>query len=203
MGKAPIQQKKASRAAAPLAGERILDIAGDLFYRRGIHAVGVEEIVQEAGVAKISLYRAFQSKDDLIAAYLTKRNHEYWQTIGGVLARHEGEPRAQLRALFTYILERTTRAGYRGCPFINYAAEFPETSLPGHRAMNENKREMRKRLTGLAEALGASRPRQLADALFLLMEGAYASSQTLGGSDGPAKSTLDAAETLIDAHISH
>jgi AcrR family transcriptional regulator len=192
---------KKRMGSTPAAGERILEVASDLFYRRSIHSVGVEEIVQAAGVAKISLYRSYQSKDDLIAAYLAKRNREYWQLIEEVLGAHEGKPRVQLRTLFGFILNRTTEAGYRGCTFINYAAEYPEISHPGRRVMNDNKSKMRQRLVTICKALEVERPRQLADALFLLVEGAYASSQTLGGSDGPAKATLYAAEAIIDAHI--
>jgi AcrR family transcriptional regulator len=161
----------------------------------------VETIVKQAGVAKISLYRNFESKDDLIVAYLEHRNEEYWGIIDRLLAKHEGDPRAQLRKLIGYISQRATTPGYRGCPFINYAAEFPEASHPGHRVAAANKMKMRDRIAGLVKAIGISDPAPLADALVLIIDGAYASSQTLGGRNGPAKAALWAAEALIAAQL--
>src|SRR5262245_35535645 len=126
--KQPSNRASGSPGAKPekRAGERIFEVAADLFYRESIRSVGVETIVQQAGVAKISLYRTFASKDDLIVAYLNDRNETYWRTIDRLLAKKEGNPRAQLRLLVDYIADRTTTPGYRGCPFINYAAEFPD-----------------------------------------------------------------------------
>jgi len=183
------------------AGERIFEVAADLFYRESIRSVGVETIVQQAGVAKISLYRSFASKDDLIVAYLNDRNETYWRAIDRLLAKRDGDPRAQLRLLVDHIAERTTTPGYRGCPFINYAAEFPDRSHPGHRIAAANKQKMRDRLTGLITAVGIGDAARLADAVFLLTDGAYASSQTLGGRNGPAKVVAWAANALIDAQL--
>jgi AcrR family transcriptional regulator len=180
----------------------VLEVAAKRFYSEGIRAVGVEAIVKEAEVAKISLYRRFASKDDLIVAYLQRRNADYWRTVDEVIGKDEGDPRAQLRALIAHLASRTSMPGYRGCPFVKFAAEFPETAHPGHEVVRANKSEMRRRLIGLVGAMGARRPSQLADALFLLIEGAYSSSQTLGGRDGPARSLLHAAENLIASHLS-
>jgi len=183
-----------------LARDKIAAVAADLFYRKGIHAVGVEEIVKQAGVAKVSLYRNFDSKDDLIVAYLEDRNVDFWRQWDDAFSRYEGNPQAQLRAIMTHLARRTTRPGYRGCPFINYAAEFPQPSHPGHRIVEANKREWRRRLAHIAEALDVARPKQLADGLMLLVEGAYAISQTLGGPKGPGKEIVSAAEALVDMH---
>jgi AcrR family transcriptional regulator len=182
------------------AGERVFEVAADLFYRESIRSVGVETIVQQAGVSKISLYRSFESKDDLIVAYLKDRNAGYWRNVDRIVAAKRGNPRAQLRALIDYIGGRTTTPGYRGCPFINFAAEFPDASHPGHHVVEENKREMRRRLIELSKAMGARRPDQLADAVFLLLEGAYASSQTLGGRNGPAANLWWATKAVIEHH---
>jgi AcrR family transcriptional regulator len=190
-------KEKAERGAAR---DKVAAMAADLFYRKGIRAVGVEEIVKQAGVAKISLYRNFDSKDDLVVAYLQARNADFWCQWDEAFSRYEGNPHAQLRAIMTYLGRRTTQPGYRGCPFINYAAEFPESSHPGHRVVEANKREWRRRLARIAEALEVSRPKQLADGLMLLIEGAYAISQTLGGPKGPGKAIVSAAEALVDAH---
>jgi AcrR family transcriptional regulator len=184
-----------------LAGERIFDVAADLFYRQSIRSVGVETIVEQAGVSKISLYRNFESKDDLIVAYLENRDAEYWKIVDQVVAEHLGNPRAQLRALIGYIADRTTTPDYRGCPFINYAAEFPDPSHPGRRVAATNKMEMRRRLVALIEAIGISAASRVADAIFLLIDGAYASSQTLGGRNGPAKVAVWAADALVDSTL--
>jgi AcrR family transcriptional regulator len=184
-----------------LARERVLEVAADLFYRQSIRAVGVEAIVKQADVAKISLYRSFASKDALIVAYLERRNRGYWRQVDDLLAEHQGDPRAQLRALIAYVADRASMPGYRGCPFINYSAEFPDASHPGHHVVETNKREMRQRLTRLTEALGARKPTQLANSLFLLIEGAYASSQTLGGRHGPVATLAWAADALIGSQL--
>ena len=203
MSKQLAQRRKIKGPVIPekTAGDKVFEVASELFYNQSIRGVGVETIVKEAGVAKISLYRSFASKDDLIVAYLEKRNIGYWHIVDEILAKHKGDPRGQLRALIDYVAARATTQGYRGCPFINYAAEFPEKTHPGHKAVDANKVEMRRRLASLASAINARRPAQLADALFLLIEGAYASSQTLGGRNGPAKILPQAAEDLIESHL--
>ncbi|HUC50022.1 MAG TPA: TetR/AcrR family transcriptional regulator [Xanthobacteraceae bacterium] len=184
-----------------LARDRVFETAADLFYRKGVRAVGVEAIVQQAGVAKISLYRSFPSKDALVVAYLERRNADFWRQWDEAFAKYKNAPRAQLRAIMTYLARRTSQPGYRGCPFINYCAEFPEPPNPGRKVAEANKREMRSRFTAMAKALGAKEPKQLADGLLLLVEGAYAISQSLGGAHCPSKAITGAAEALVEAQL--
>ncbi len=191
-------RRKTDNAEEKPARERVLAVAADLFYRKGIRAVGVEEIVNEAGVAKISLYRSFRSKDDLIVAYLEQRNVEFWRQWDERFSPFADDPRALLNAIMDLLARRTTQTGYRGCPFINYANEFPDPSHPGHRVVEANKREWRRRLAAIAEALGAKKPKLLADGLLLLVEGAYAVSQTLGGPKGPGAALMAAARAMVD-----
>jgi len=200
MAKRAVRRRKHAAGRKP-ARDKIFEVAADLFYRRGVRAVGVEEIVTRAGVSKISLYRSFASKDDLVVAYLENRNAEFWRQWDAAFAGHDGDPPAQLRAITAYLARRTTQPGYRGCPFINYCAEFPDTTHPGHRVAAANKREMRRRFARIAERLGAPRPKQLADGLLLLVEGTYAISQTLGGAKGPGTAVAAAAEALVAAHV--
>lgn len=182
---------------APLARDKVFAVAADLFYRKGIHAVGVEEIVKEAGVAKISLYRSFPSKDDLVVAYLKDRGEVFLRQWDEAFDRYRDRPAMQLRAIMTYIAERTTRQHYRGCPFINFCAEFPDPDHPGRRVAGEIKAALRERFLRLAHSLKAPEPQQLADSFLLLVEGAYAISQTFGdGSAGPGPSIVWASETL-------
>ncbi len=182
------------------ARDRIFEVAKDLFYRQGIRAVGVEAIVAAAGATKMSLYRNFPSKDDLVVAYLDERDALYWQWWDETVARHPGAPRAQIRAIFESTARRTTRPGYRGCPFTNAATEFPEPDHPGRAVAAANKRKLRERLHGLAVATGARDPQLLGDQLFLLIEGAYASGSLLGAGS-PTPGLADAADALVAAHL--
>jgi AcrR family transcriptional regulator len=198
MGRGVTETEASPRAAEKPARERLLDAADALFYRRGIRSVGVDEVIAEAGVAKMSLYRSFLSKDELVAAYLERRDAAYWAWWDKVVARHRGDPRAQLLALFDGIARVATRPQWRGCPFTNAATEFPDPDHPGRRVADANKRELRRRFEALAADAGAADPQALADGLVLLAEGAYSSGMTFGP-HGPAASLAAAAAALLDA----
>ncbi len=182
------------------AADRIRETAHDLFYHQGIRAVGVDAIVAKAGVTKPSLYRAFASKDDLAAAYLTEYGEDFFERFDRALAAHPGDPRAQIRAWMTGLAERATQPGYRGCGITNAVVEFPEPGHPARKAAEANKHALRERLTAMAAEMGAGDPQALGDGLMLLMEGAYATGQ-LFGPGGPAGHVADAAEALIEAHL--
>lgn len=192
---------EAGRAGRPLrAADRIRATARDLFYREGIRAVGVDEIVNRAGVTKPSLYRSFGSKEDLVAAYLRDYDADYWRKFDAVMAEHAGDPRAQLMAWFTRAAARVAGDGYRGCGMTNAAVEYPEPGHPGRQVAEANKAELRRRLTALACAMGARDPVTLGDGLLLLLEGAYVMAQLLGA-DGPSPSVAAAAEALIEGSL--
>ncbi len=157
--------------------ERILETASTLFYQRSVRAVGVDLVVEEAGVAKTSLYRHFGTKDDLVAAFLAREDRDFWGTWDRVAERHKDDARAELDAHLEWIGERVGRPNYRGCPQINVAAEFPEADHPARKVAAAHKREMRHRLKGIAERLGARRPDELAGQLSVLVNGAFVSSQ--------------------------
>src|SRR5258708_37887538 len=114
------------------ARERILETADDLFYREGIHAVGIDTIIDKSGVAKMSLYRNFASKDDLVAAYLESRGQRYWQWWDGVMAGNAKEARRQLHDLFEAIAVRIRQPELRGWAFVQSAAEFPAHRWRAH-----------------------------------------------------------------------
>jgi AcrR family transcriptional regulator len=201
MQKRAVSEKRGSERAAITAGksahDRVLDTAAELFYRDGIRAVGIDTIIAESGVAKMSLYRNFASKDALIAAYLARQDTAYWQRWDDALAAHPGDPRAQLRAVVAAIEGRVTRRGYRGCPFSNAITEFPEPDHPGRAVALANKAELRTRLRALAAAVGARDATLLGDQLLLLIEGAYAIAVSIGAVRGltEAADALVAAET--------
>jgi AcrR family transcriptional regulator len=185
--------------AAKSARTRILEAAADLFYREGIRAVGVDAVIAHSGVAKMSLYRNFAGKDELVAAFLEHRNELYWGWWDKVVARHPYDPRAQIRAIFEAVGKRTAHPDYRGCPFINTAVEFPDGGHPGRVVALTNKHELRARLRALAEAVGAHDPAMLADQLLLVLEGTYVSGQTIGAEGVGQKAAAAAADALVDA----
>jgi AcrR family transcriptional regulator len=198
--KEPASRPAEGRISMPAkeARERILAAVDELFYRDGVRAVGVDAVIEHAGVNKMSLYRNFASKDELITAYLEDRNRQYWSWWDKVMERHAGNARRQLLGLFEELQARVTRKGYRGCAFVNIATELSDASHPARRVVALNKRELKRRLCALAEAAGAKSADALADSLMLLIEGAYAGSQTCG-LDGPTLALARTAGELIDA----
>ncbi len=182
------------------AADRIRETARDLFYRQGIRAVGIDAIVAQAGVTKPSLYRAFASKDDLCAAYLSQYGLDFFERFEMAVAAHAGDPRAQIRAWMTGLAERATSPGYRGCGITNAVVEFPDSGHPARAVAEAHKRELRARLAAMAAEMGVAEPQALGDGLLLLMEGAYATGQ-LFGEGGPAGHVADAAEAMIEAHL--
>ena len=185
---------------APRAAEKILRAARDLFYREGIRAIGVDEIVRTAGVTKPSLYRSFASKDELAASYLKHYDGEFWGRFDEAVAAHPGDARAQIVAFLTRVGKRTQMPGYRGCGMTNAAVEYPEREHPARIVSEENKRELRRRLRAMAGEMGAKDADTLGDGLLLLIEGAYISGQ-LFGEGGPAKSVARNADLLIAASL--
>ena len=113
------------------ARERILATASELFYREGIRAIGVYTVVERSGVSKTSLYRLFDSKDALIAAFAAEQDRLFWTWWDRIEERHAADPRALLDALLGGIAKRIVRPDYLGCPFLNLATEFPDINHPG------------------------------------------------------------------------
>ena len=183
----------------PKAADRILSTASELFYRQGARAVGVDEIVERAGTTKPSLYRAFGSKDQLIAAYVEGQGERMWAYFEAAVAAHPGDPKAQVLAYFEALSERADARGYRGCGLSNAVVEYPDPKHPGRKVAVGHKEQLRARLRDLARAMDARKPKRLADSLLLLIEGAFVTSQ-LFGPDGPAGAARGAAEALIEAH---
>src|SRR5882724_2085475 len=161
--------KAAKRKRGPVAADRIKQTARDLFYRQGIRAVGVDEIVAKAGVTKPSLYRSFSSKDELAAAYLRDYDGEFWVRFERAVAAHPDDPKAQILEYLTGLSQRAQRPDYRGCGLSNAALEYPAPNNPARRVAEDHKRRLRVRLTEMAKGMGASNPEALADGLLLLI----------------------------------
>jgi AcrR family transcriptional regulator len=182
------------------ARERILDAAGELFYRDGFRAVGVDTVVERSDVAKTTLYHHFPSKDDLIVAYLARSNERFWSWFDEAIAP-EGEPRAKLAALFEAVGRLARSPECLGCTFQSTAAEFPDLDHPGHELARAHKRAVLRRLRELAAGAGARNPAELARELLLLMDGAFAAARMFGRGRSPAGAVSGAAATLIDAQL--
>jgi AcrR family transcriptional regulator len=184
--------------AKPNAAARILSAAFELFYRSGIRAVGVEQIVTHAGVTKPSLYRAYPSKDELAACYLREYGDMFWARFNEARAAHPGDPRAQVLTYLRGVGGRAAASGYRGCGVSNAAVEYPEADHPVRVVSEAHKRELRALLHEMAAGMGATDPQALGDGLLLMMEGVFISGQIFG-EDGPAARAAENAERLIDA----
>ncbi|MCC6946497.1 MAG: TetR/AcrR family transcriptional regulator [Bradyrhizobiaceae bacterium] len=179
--------------------ERILAAASGLFYRQGIRAVGVDAIAEAAGTNKMTLYRHFASKDELVAEYLRRLAAESNAIWGQLEQQHPGNPCAQLDAWLEEMAGHLADADERGCALTNAAVELPEKNHPARPVIEEFKKEQRARLAALCAGAGLSQPELVADELFLILEGARVSSQSVGPG-GPACSFVRMGRTLIEAH---
>jgi AcrR family transcriptional regulator len=184
----------------PSAKQRIFDSAADLFYRKGVRAVGVETIAAVADTTKMSLYRNFPSKDELVAEWLRVHDAGFWRTWDEMAARFPDAPRKQLQAAFGLLAKHVADPQARGDPIANAAVELTEADHPARKVIEAHKAKLRERLEELCRSMGASEPGLLADQLFLLMEGAQVTRQTLGPK-GPAANVARAADVLIDANL--
>ena len=195
---------RVSPAAALAAGDParstadyILDVAGALFYRRGFVAVGVDLIVRESGVAKMTLYRHFPSKDDLIVAWLERVDTQFWQAFERWVGATDRPPRDSLLGVFTGLEKLVSSPQCLGCPFLLAAAEFPEPATRAHDVARRHKGQLRERLRAMAAAAGAPAPDILGDQLTLLMDGAFMAARLFGAADHPGRHVADAAAALL------
>jgi AcrR family transcriptional regulator len=179
--------------------ERILAAAADLFYRHGIRAVGVEAIAEAAGTNKMTLYRHFASKDELVAEYLRRLATEAEASWDRRATALPGDPRGQLRAWLGEMADHIGASNDRGCALANAAVELPEHEHPARRVIHAFKQAQRQRLIQLCTAAGLTEPDMLADELFLLLEGARVSAQCVGRDDLGAR-LVRMGEAMIAAH---
>jgi AcrR family transcriptional regulator len=183
------------------AASKIFDTARDLFYRRGIRAVGVDEIVCGAGVTKPSLYRAFKSKDELVAACLRESAREGQAAVQAVLFAAGDDPRTRLDALLRHYFDKLNQPDFRGCAMNNVAIELSEPCHPGREVIEDCKRGMRATVVQLARDLRVIDPEGLADGLLLVIEGAMATHHVFG-CKGPAHAMIETCDVLIESHFS-
>jgi len=180
--------------------EKILQTASELFYSQGIRATGVDAIVKAANTTKMSLYKYFPSKDDLVIAFLRKRDEDFRTWFVDQVNRKADNPKGKLLAIFDVIGEWMDIPEFRGCAFINASAEFPLEGNPVHQVSAEFYDKFRTYITDLARQCGSKSPENLAVQLSLLIEGAIVSEQMKRNS-GSAEQAKRAAVLLIEVGL--
>jgi AcrR family transcriptional regulator len=190
------------REGRPLTGarDRILDTAARLFYARGVRGVGIDTIIAESGVAKATLYAHFRAKDDLVVAYLARADDAWRGKLADAAAAAGPRPRDRLVGLFDALTATCAEDGFRGCAFVNTAAEYEPGSV-AFAATVAHKRAVRAWVRELAVQAGASNPDALAGALTVLLDGALTAAALEPRAEGAvlAGNARDAARVLVDA----
>jgi AcrR family transcriptional regulator len=181
----------------PRPRERIISTARDLFRKHGIRGIGVDAIAEAANTNKMTLYRHFRSKDDLIVACLRDVASEVDAIWNSFEQDYPGDPLAQLNAWVRVGAECAVGDG-RGCDLANVAVELAESDHPARHVIEEFKKEQRDRLAKLCHKAGIAQPELLADTLSLLLEGARVSRQS-AGLKGPSARYVAIGDAVIAA----
>jgi AcrR family transcriptional regulator len=187
------------QAPARAARERILDTAYELFSHRGVHDVGIDELIERAGVAKATLYRHFDSKDELVLAFLEQREQRW--TYGWVEAearRRGGTPEEQLLAVFDLFDEWFHRDDFEGCSFINVLLEIGNLDHPVGRASADYLENIRSVVCTLAQEAGLRDPEAFALSWHILMKGSIV--QAAEGDRDAARRAQALGRLLIERH---
>jgi AcrR family transcriptional regulator len=169
-GEAP----RSPTAAKALMRERIVEAAAELFYAQGLRAVSAEKIIAQVGITKVTFYRYFPTKDDLIVAYLERRAKWERDAISQVRQAADDVPDA-FRIIAEAIGAETCSPGFRGCPFINAAAEYADPGHPVRRAVDTHRRWFRQTIQDLLDEIDFPNSAQAADQLVMLRDGAMVS----------------------------
>lgn len=180
--------------------DHILNVASDLFATRGINATGVDTIVAAAGIAKMTLYKYFKSKEQLIVEYLQKHDEHLKQGLFGRLQNPSGNAAGQLRELVDAATEWIADPEFKGFAFINAFVEFPGAESQVHQVSVEFAQALRETITRIARDAGVRHPETLALQLSMLIEGAAMAERMQPGS-GAIQHARDAAYTLMEAAL--
>jgi AcrR family transcriptional regulator len=187
-----------ARAATPDARDCMLDVASRLFYDHGVHAVGLQQIIDEYGCGKNMLYREFPSKDELVVAWLERCRDDWAAKLEAITQPLADDPAAQLVAIVRSLADDVATPGFRGCALRNTHAEFPEPDHPAHQVSVEFVRDLRAHLRELAERAGARDPEVLADRIMLIIDGLLLNGSVLGR-DGAAAESVTFAQEVVQA----
>lgn len=162
----------ASKSPRKPVRERILETACELFYQEGIQNVGIDRIIAESGVAKMSLYNHFKSKDALIEAFLRQRDQQWRDWFVARVEERSSEPKQQLLILFDVLQEWFESSDFRGCAFINATVELANPSHPGCQAALDHQLAVYHYILNLVQTEGIESAESVARQLFLLIQGA-------------------------------
>ena len=176
--------------------DHLLAVAQRMFCETGFHAVSVDAILEEAGVARMTLYKNFGSKEELIVATLKREDRMFRQWLVSAVEAQSDHSQDRILGLFDALHDRFASEGYYGCAFIRASVEYPAPGHPVHRAAREHKEMIRSYLRGLAAEVEGADSMTLSEQLYLLFEGAITASQ-LHGEPWPAEYARQAAEKLL------
>jgi len=179
--------------------EHLVDTALELFYRHGFHATGVDKILENAGVARMTLYNHFKSKDELILATLRRRDEKFRNWFMRSVERLGKTPGDRLLCVFDALEEWFRGKEFSGCMFINASAEYADPEDPIHRASCDHKILILKFLRDLSCAAGAHESEELADELMLLMEGAIVMAYVAGDHEAAGRAKNAAGKLIQQA----
>ena len=180
--------------------DHLVETAQRLFYAGGYHATGIDKVLAEAGVAKMTLYKYFKSKDELILAALRRRDETFRNWFMRGVERRAAAPRDRLLAAFDILAEWFVQPEFSGCMFVKASAEYGAKDDPIHAAAAEHKRLVAAYLSELAAAAGAEDPAELAQDIMLLMEGAMVMAQFVDGAE-TARRARRVAVALLDSRL--
>lgn len=176
--------------------EHILGVASDLFSNRGINATSVDTIVAEAGIAKVTLYKYFKSKEQLILEYLRQYDEKLWQKLSLRSIAHDAEPKEKVLTLVNAVLEWIADPEFKGFAFVNASVEFPQQENPVHQTSVEFSQTLRNTLAGIAAEVGIKSAETLALQLSMVIEGA-AITENMHRESGAVQHAKDLAKILI------
>lgn len=187
------------KSSRPSARDRILAAASELFYQEGVQSVGIDRIIAESGVAKMSLYNHFKSKDALIAAWLQQQEGSWWTWLRATVERLATDPGDRLLAIFDALQGWFEQADFRGCAFINSAIELANADHPGYRVCMDHQQANFDYLLDLVRAAELPNPEVMAQQLLILVEGAIVVAMMQRNSEA-AMQAKQAAAVLIEAN---
>lgn len=185
-------------SSKPSARDRIMEAAADLFYQEGVQNVGIDRVIAESGVAKMSLYNNFKSKDALIAAWLQQRDANWRKWFQKTVENRATEPIQQLLAIFDVLEEWFSQPDFRGCAFINSSVELVDPAHPGYQVAVEHQQAIFSYILKLVKAAEIANPDKVAEQLLLLIEGAIVVAM-MRRDPAAATHAKAAANTLIQA----
>jgi AcrR family transcriptional regulator len=194
------RKDRTSSTPSPGVEERLVETASELFYREGVRAVGIQRVIEEAGVAKASLYAHFESKDELVAACLDKRISAWRAHVDAHLQRSTLDARGKLLLLFDLEVEWIHSPDFRGCPLASVGSELADAEHPAKRVMAGHRQWLHDLVTSLATDAGLQPLDEVAGALVVLSDGA-STAALVDGNAGMARHARWAVERLIDASL--